>query len=358
MVIGGGMWYHGGAQPWHIREHDGGRGARGVEPKLGLPACPLLPTYRDMARLIIFRLLQGVLALLVVSALTFALLAAAGGDALTALGQDPAVSEETIRGLRRVYGLDQPLTVRYGRWLAGAARGRLGHSIYFQAPVGGVIWPRFGRTMALAAAALLIAWPLALTLGASAARHAGTWRDRICGAVVLIAASTPRLVLALCALAVIARTTLVSAGGPTGELSAGAWLLRLLTPALVLSVPLVALFLAQTRESVGAVLSQDFVRAARAKGLPERAVMLRHVMRPGLNPLITTFGYSLGALMSGSVVVEKVLGWPGLGELSVTAVQSRDVPLLMGVVLVTATAVLAGNLVADILLRLNDPRLR
>ena len=100
------------------------------------------------------------------------------------------------------------------------------------------------------------------------------------------------------------------------------------------------------------------MQVARAKGLTERAVILRHALRAALNPLITIFGYSLGGTISGSVIVETVLGWPGLGQLSVVAVRSRDVPLLMGVVLVTSTAVLAGNLVADILLRFNDPRLR
>jgi peptide/nickel transport system permease protein len=126
----------------------------------------------------------------------------------------------------------------------------------------------------------------------------------------------------------------------------------------VLAVPLVALFLAQTRESLRAALAEDFVRVARAKGLPERTVIFRHAMRAALNPLITIFGYSLGSVIGGSVVAEYVLGWQGIGSLSVIAVLNRDVPLLMGVVVTTATAVLLGNLVADLLLRLNDPRLR
>jgi len=125
-----------------------------------------------------------------------------------------------------------------------------------------------------------------------------------------------------------------------------------------LSVPLIALFLAQVREGLSHALSQDFVQVARAKGLTERAVIMRHALRDALNPLITLFGYAFGSVVSGSVIVETVLGWSGLGSLSVTAVKTRDVPLLMGVVMITATAVLTGNLIADILLRLNDPRLR
>jgi peptide/nickel transport system permease protein len=134
--------------------------------------------------------------------------------------------------------------------------------------------------------------------------------------------------------------------------------LRIVPPAVVLCLPLVALFLAQTREGLSEALSRDFVRVARAKGLSERAVIMRHALRDALNPLITLFGYSFGSVVSGSVIVETVLGWSGLGSLSVRAVLTRDVPLLMGVVMVTATAVLVGNLLADIMLRLNEPRMR
>jgi peptide/nickel transport system permease protein len=163
-------------------------------------------------------------------------------------------------------------------------------------------------------------------------------------------------VLALAALALAASTSLFSIG--SGATNSAGSFMNILLPATVLSVPLIALFLAQVRDGLSLTLHEEFVQVARAKGLSERVVTLRHALRAALNPLITIFGYSLGGLVSGSVIVETVLGWPGLGQLSVMAVRSRDVPLLMGVVMVTATAVLIGNLVADILLRLNDPRLR
>jgi peptide/nickel transport system permease protein len=303
-------------------------------------------------------LVQSVLALLIISALAFALLAAVGGDALTALRNDPRISEQTIEELRRVYGLDQPITARYARWLMDAARGRLSYSFYYQAPVGSIIWPRLLNTAALAAAALLIAWPVAFALGVLAARRPGSRVDYFCSGIILVTSSTPRLVLALVTLSLIARTTLFKTGGAVSDLSAGGWLLRLLPPALVLSVPLVALYLAQTRTAIGAALNQEFVRVACAKGLPERVVLVRHALRAALNPLITIFGYSLGGMMSGSVVVERVFDWPGLGHLSVVALRSRDASLLMGVVLVVGALVLAANLLADLLLLLNDPRLR
>ena len=311
-----------------------------------------------LLRLIFHRLLQGVLVLLIVSALTFALLAAAGGDALTTLGDDPRLSEEMINVLRGMFGLDQPLHVRFLRWLSEILRGRMGYSFYFQAPVGSIVWLRLLNTLALAAFALFIALSFALPFGALAARQAGALTDRLCGIVILIAASTPRIVLALVVLAVTARFSLFSAGVASSTLPTFQRAAGIIQPALVLSVPLIALFLAHTRDALRAALREDFVRAARAKGLPESIVIRRHALRAALNPLITIFGLSLGGVMSGSVIVETVLGWPGLGQLSVVAVRARDVPLLMGVVLVTATAVLVGNLVADILLWLNDPRLR
>lgn len=307
-----------------------------------------------MLRIIVHRLLQGVLVILIVSALTFALLAAAGGDALSSLSSDPLVSEATLAALRRTYGLDEPLPVRYWRWLSGVLTGELGYSLYYHTPAWSIIRPRLFNTLALAIVALLIAMTIALTLGWLAARRAGGWADRVASVVVLLATSSPRIVLALIALALLARSPSFSMS--SGEASFS--LARIFVPALVLSVPLVAHFLAQMRDGLLHSLREDFVQVARAKGLSERDVILRHALRPALNPLITIFGLSLGSLISGSVIVETVLGWPGLGQLSVVAVQSRDVPLLMGVVLITATAVLIGNLAADILLCLNDPRLR
>jgi peptide/nickel transport system permease protein len=308
-------------------------------------------------RIILYRLLQGVLVILVVSALTFALLAAAGGDALSSLSSDPLVSEATVRALRHTYGLDQPLAVRYWRWLYSIVSGDLGYSLYYHTPVWSIIRPRLLGTLALSSVALLIAMAIALTLGSLAARRPRGWADRLASAVVLVAASSPRIVLALIALALVARSPSFAANsGP--NTSNGFSLVRIFIPALILSVPLVALFLAQVRDGLVIALREEFVQVARAKGLSERAVVLRHALRAALNPLITIFGFSLGSLISGSVIVETVLGWPGLGQLSIVAVQARDVPLLMGLVLITATAVLIGNLLADILLCLNDPRLR
>jgi peptide/nickel transport system permease protein len=308
-------------------------------------------------KLILSRILQGVVVLLVVSALTFGLLAAAGGDALSALGSEPNVSPAAVAELRRVYGLDDPLAVRYARWLSEFARGRMGYSIHFHAPVSTVLPPRLLRTLVVAALALALAWAVALAVGVQAARRPrGAW-DRASELLILLSASTPRIVVALVALAFAVRTNLFPVGGDSGASSAFSPA-RVLPPAVVLAVPLVALFLAQTRESLRAALAEDFVTVARAKGLPESAVVLRHALRVAANPLITIFGYSLGSIIGGSVIVESVLGWQGVGSLSVAAVTNRDVPLLMGVVMTTATAVVGGNHAPALQLPRNEPRLR
>jgi peptide/nickel transport system permease protein len=314
-----------------------------------------------MVKLIAYRLAQTLVTLLMVTMLTFVLLAAAGGDAVNSISDDPLASDATVQQMRRIYDLDKPLPLRYWRWLSNTARGNLGESFSYHAPVSSLLLPRLWNTAVLALMALLMAWALALTLGTIAARRKGSWADRFCEAVILFSSSTPRIVLALVVLAIVSNTSFLSAGSPAVNSSSpgnSVSIGRALLPAFVLAVPLIGLFLAQVREGVRQALREDFILVARAKGLRERDVLIRHALRAALNPLITIFGYSLGALMSGSVIVETILGWQGLGSLSVAAVRSRDVPLLLGIVLITATAVFLGNLIADVFLHLNDPRLR
>src|SRR5262250_494003 len=162
-----------------------------------------------MIKLILYRLLQGALVLLIISVLIFWLLTRAGGDAVSML-DNARGSEETIKKIRSIYGLDRPLMERYRNWLAEAARGNLGHSLVLQAPVWSLIRLPLLRTGVLAAVALLIAWAISLTLGIAAARRPGSPIDRLCSMIILFAASTPRLVLALLALALISSTPLMN----------------------------------------------------------------------------------------------------------------------------------------------------
>jgi peptide/nickel transport system permease protein len=245
--------------------------------------------------------------------------------------------------------------IRYARWLGGIATGNLGSSFSYRMPVWAVLKPRIAATLALALTALLIATLVSAVLGLYSARWPRGWIDRLSSVLVLLGASTPRIVMALFALAVIVETSIISIGGAAGERwSYG----RLLIASSVLAVPVISLLLAQVREGLQTAMNEEFVTVARAKGLGEWTILLRHALRAALNPVITIYGYSLGGLIGGSVIVETVLAWPGLGQLSVIAVKSRDVPLLMGIVLVSAAAVLLGNLLADLLILINDPRAR
>lgn len=288
----------------------------------------------------------------IVSAVTFALLSAAGGDALTVLRDNPQISEETIEKLRRVYGLDRPLPVRFASWLGGVLTGDLGESISYRVSVGGLIAVRLLNTMYLGAAALVLVLFVSIGLSFLAARWPGKPIRIFIEALVLLTASTPRIVLALLVLMV----TAVMAGS-TVAVGSGSLVLFLLT-AMVLASPLIAVFLAQGHEQLTAAMSEDFVSLARAKGLSESVLIARHASRAALGPLLTLFGLSLGGLLGGSVIVETILGWPGIGSLTVSAVRTRDVPLVMGIVLVSSVAVWLGNTLAEMLQVVNDNRLR
>jgi peptide/nickel transport system permease protein len=321
---------------------------------------------RTIIRLVARRILGAVPTLLIVSAISFALIGAAPGDALSALEQDPRIRPETIARLRQEYGLDRPLAVRYGLWLRGALRGDLGTSLTERLPVTKLIGARLINTLKLSLAATLLAWLVALPLGTLAAVRRGSWLDRVSNALALVSVSTPRLVLAILALLFAARTGLFPVGNlrslnAPNDFSLAALadsLHHLALPALVLSLPLAAVYLRQMRAGMLAALEADFVRTARAKGLSERVVVVRHAARAAINPLITLFGYAIAALLSGSILVETVMSWPGVGQLAVQAVRGRDIPVLMGVVLLTAAMMVLGNMIADILQVVADPRLR
>lgn len=304
-----------------------------------------------MFRFAIQKIVQGVFLLLVVSFIGFATLSFAGGDALTALSENPQVSRETIERLRAVYSVDEPLSARYLTWLGRSVRGDLGESFVYRIPVMGLVISRLANTGLLAVMALgialLVTAPIAIWPQAARRRLI----DRAVDIFVSIFASTPRIVAALAALLFI-----VFLSDSTGQLDQSP--IVLITAAFVLALPLIAVLLAQTKSELSRASKLAFVQFARSKGLSERAVTLRHAIREALNPIITVLGLSIGSLVSGSVVVETVLGWPGIGALMVTAVRGRDVSLVMGVLVVTSIAVWIGNSLAEVLQLVNDPRLR
>jgi peptide/nickel transport system permease protein len=301
-----------------------------------------------MIKLLLRKCLQGLMMILIVSAVTFALLGFAGGDALTQLRDNSQISDETIERLRSVYGLDQPLPTRYFRWLSGAVTGDLGESTYFRVPVSSLVWARSASTFLLGTAAFAIALTIAVPLSLIGVRYKSTTIAALIDFVILVTASTPRIVLALVALALSVR--LAASARSSAVLF---WL-----AALALSAPLISAFLAQLYGELQQTMREDFIKLARAKGLSESAVIFRHAVRPALNPVLTIAGLSLGGVLGGSVIVESVLGREGLGTLMVSAVRARDLPLVMGIVLFTATAVWLGNALGELLQAVNDKRIR
>ncbi len=297
------------------------------------------------------KLVHGMLMLLAVSIITFALLSAAGGDALSSLRDNPQISERTINDLRRVYGLDRPFPVRYGSWLSSAALGDLGESFAFKMPVSDLVWSRLQNTMMIGLLALAISIIVSLGLAISSARWNSRLLEWTIDTIVLVTASTPRVVLALIVLVISLRLSI--AAPMAGETS----VFLLCSGAVVLAIPLISIFLAQLHDGLNEAMNEDFVRLARAKGLSEWKVIAKHAMRVAINPFLTLLGLSFGALLGGSVIVETVLGWPGIGALMVSAVRGRDVPLVMGIVLVASAAVWFGNTLAELMQILNDPRI-
>jgi len=217
-------------------------------------------------------------------------------------------------------------------------------------PVSGLVWARSISTFLLGTAAFAIALTLAVPLSLIGVRYNSTTIAAFIDFLILLTASTPRIVLALVALAISVR---LSASAMDSSSAVLFWL-----AALALSAPMISAFLAQFHGELQRTMREDFVKLARAKGLSEGNVILRHAIRPALNPVLTIAGLSLGGVLAGSVIVESVLGRQGLGTLMVSAVRARDLPLVMGVVLFTSTAVWLGNAIGELLQAVNDKRIR
>ena len=289
---------------------------------------------------------------IVVSAIAFALLSSAGGDAFSNLRENAQVSAETVEKLRATYGLDRPLAVRYLNWLSGLVRGDMGESFAYKTSASALIFSRLWNTVMLGLLGLFLALTISGTLAFLSVRFPSSPFRKINDAAILLSASTPRIVLSLFTLLLT-----VWLAGRGVRLAPGSWGLMFLA-AVVLSVPLVAVFLAQLQSGLAEAMKEPFVQFARAKGLPESAVLIRHAGRAALNPLLSILGLSLGSVVAGSVIVETVLGWQGIGALMVSAVRGRDVPIVMGVVVVASAAVWFGNALAEFLQLINDKRLR
>jgi peptide/nickel transport system permease protein len=312
-----------------------------------------------MPRLVLRRLAALGGTLFAVSLIVFVVVRIIPGDpALLILGTE--ASPEGAAALRRAMGLDRPLTVQYGEWLGGALRGDLGHSIQYDVPVGGLVLSRLTVTGPLTLLAALFMTAVALPLGIYAATHRGRLGDYAATIVSQLGIAVPSFWAGLLLILLFAvRLGWVQAGGFDGWAAGlGRGLRALLLPAIALGVIQAAILTRTTRAAVLEVLGADHVRTARAKGLAERVVTRKHVLRNALVTIVTVVGLQLGQLLAGSIVLENVFYLPGLGRLALAAISARDLPVVQGVVLFVAATIVTLNFAVDLLYGLLDPRIR
>lgn len=308
-----------------------------------------------MKRHVLIRVLSLVPLWLGISVLAFVLSNLAPGDPATVMAHrltDAPPSEEQIAAIRRTYHLDEQLPLRYARWLGAALRGDLGRSYRTKEPVLNELVAHFPATFKIACAALLIALAISLPLGMLAAVRRNQWPDYVARAGALLGASLPSYWLAYLLILVFA----LGAGWlpVAGREGTGAMVL----PALTLGLGAAASLVRLTRSSLLEVLGEDFIRAARAKGLSERVVIWRHALRGALIPVLTFTGITFGHLLGGAVIVERIFAWPGVGSLLMDSIYDRDYPVIQGFVLFMGAVFTLLSLVADLLYMWIDPRIR
>jgi peptide/nickel transport system permease protein len=317
-------------------------------------------------RYLMRRAIHGVGVLAGVSVLSFLLLSLAPGNYLSEMRLNPQISPATIAAMRARYGLDQPLPVMYLRWVASVARGDMGYSFAYNTPAGPLLFRRAVNTLLLTVTAGVIAWLLSVPLGLWLAAHAGRWPDRLGTAAAGALLAVPDLLLALALLMLAVRTGVLPAGGMHSPDAAGMHLFgrlrdlaaHLVLPATVLVLGALPVLVRHVRAAVLEVLGTPYIRAARAHGIPPGRLLFHHALRAAANPLIGLLGFWVGTLVSASLLVEVIVSWPGLGPLLLEAMLARDLFVVIDGVLLSAAFLVGGNLLADVLLYVADPRIR
>ncbi|MCL6600416.1 MAG: ABC transporter permease [Alicyclobacillus macrosporangiidus] len=313
-----------------------------------------------MARYLLRRFALGLLTLFMVTALTFFLInLSPGGPAAVMNMQTTAAQREA---LVQELGLDKPVAVRYVEWLEGAVHGNLGLSLDSQQPVMELIAQRFPNTLILAAATLIVTLLLGIPLGVLAAVRRGSIIDRFSTGFSTVGMAIPDFWLGTILIIVFAVVFQIFPS--SGMVTAGAnfsipdLVSHMVLPVLTLTVLLLPNIVRFTRSAMLDVLGLDYIRTAHAKGLPARTVLIRHGLRNALVPIVAVIGLIIPILLGGSVVVESVFGWPGMGRLAVQAATDRDYTVVMGVTVVVGVIVIVVNLITDIVYSILDPRIR
>ena len=321
----------------------------------------------ETASYVLKRLAQAAITLLLASALCFWIVQLAPGDFLSKLEQDPTISKETIEQLRQQFGLDRPMLEQYWRWLVQIfTQGNFGRSFTYQRSVTELLWERVPATLLLAISSLVLTWAIAIPLGILGAIAQNRWLDKVLRVFSYAGQGFPSFITALLLLMVaqslspllpVGNMTSVSYAdlSPLGKVLDIGW--HMILPTLALSITSFAGLQRITRGQLLDVLRQDYIRTARAKGLPEDRVIYVHALRNAINPLITIIGFEFAGLLSGAFIAEVFFNWPGLGKLILQAVQAQDLYLVMASLMMGAVMLILGNLIADLLLKVVDPRI-
>ena len=312
------------------------------------------------------RAIHAVLLLLGASLLSFLFSSLAPGSFFDEMKLNPQISPETVAALRAQYGLDQPLPVRYVRWVKSVLRGEWGYSFAYNQPVRSLLMVRARNTLLLTTLAMALAWLIAVPIGVWIASHRGRWDDQLALASTSLLLSVPELVLALGLLYLVIRTHALPVGGmvSTGfdRLGSGEQIrdlaAHLIVPVTTLVLASLPILIRHVRASMMEVLQAPFIQAARGHGIGRSRLLFCYALPAAANPLISLFGLSVAGLLSGSLLVEVITGWPGLGPLLLEACFSRDIYVVIGVVMASTMFMILGSLLADVMLVVADPRVR
>lgn len=306
-----------------------------------------------MLQLIKKRLIQLVFVLFILSLVIFILMKLAPGDpVLTLLHADEmAITQADEAALREELGFDQPVLVQYGKWMLGLIQLDLGTSYLKGRPVLDELLDKLPATILLTASGLVVMVAIALPLGLIASRYPNRWPDHVSRVLALIGASIPSFWMGLL---LIYLFSLKLGWLPTSGKGSFA---HMILPSITLGFAMAAVYARLLRSGLLDSLSQDYIKAARARGLAERRILMGHALRAALLPVITVFGVSFGNLLAGSVVIETLFAWPGLGSLALEAIFERDYPIIQGYVLATGLFVVVVNLLVDLSYSLLDPRI-
>ena len=324
--------------------------------------------YSETTLYILKRLMQAALTLLLASALCFSIVELAPGDYLDTLRENPQISPERIAELTQQFGLDRPPIIQYFRWLLRViTRFDFGESFVYFRSVSSLLVERIPATLLLAITSIIITWMIAIPLGILSAVKQNSGIDKVLRVLSYIGQGFPSFITALIFLFIAQfLSPLFPVGGMTSinheELSLVGKILdigwHMILPTLALSITSFAGLQRLTRGQLLDVLRQDYIQTARAKGLPENKVIYVHALRNAINPLITLIGFEFASLLGGSFIAEFFFNWPGLGRLTLQAVTAQDKYLVMASLMMGATMLIIGNLMADLLLKAVDPRIK